>query len=323
MTSPNKTAADTPKHDTPAPKHTATYFLLITFGASWLVALVYYLAGGRWNTPLSVVVGAFYMIIPMLAAIFVQKVVYRRDILKPLGVSFRINAWFFVAWLLPALLVLCAIPAAALLPGVSFSPEHEGLFLRLAATLTPEQLEAMRASYDAMRVSPALISLGQGLIAGATINALLAFGEELGWRGLLQREWEHLGTFAGSAIIGLVWGVWHAPLILMGHNFLDHPVAGVFQMIAATMLLGILISYVRIRAGSVIAAALMHGSVNGLYGVSLMYLAWDNDLSIGLFGTGGCLVMGGAVALAFLYDRYIPKADASPGTETVTRHRPH
>jgi membrane protease YdiL (CAAX protease family) len=263
-----------------------------------------------------VVVGAVYMLVPMLAALFVQKVIYRQAVITPLGVSFRINAWFFVAWLSPALLVLCAIPAAALLPGVFLSPEHEGLFRRLAGSLTPEQLEAMRMSYADMRVSPALVSLIQGLIAGATINALLAFGEELGWRGLLQWEWGHLGTFAGSAIIGLVWGVWHAPLILMGHNFPDHPAAGIFQMIAATMLLGILISYVRIRAGSVVAAAIMHGSVNGLYGVSLMYLAWDNDLSIGLFGTGGCLVMGGAVALVFLYDRYVPKAKASPHPQT-------
>ena len=291
----------------PAPKHKATLFILITFGASWSVALAYHLAGGKWNTPLSVVVGAVYMLIPMLAALFVQKALYRQEVIKPLGVSFRINVWFFVAWLLPALLVFCAIPAAALLPGVSLSPEHEGLFRRMAVTLTPEQLEAMRAGYAAMRISPALMSLIQGLIAGATINALLAFGEELGWRGLLQREWESLGAFASSALIGLVWGLWHAPLILMGHNFPGHPVAGIFQMIAASVLLGILISYVRLRAGSVIPAALMHGSVNGLYGISLMYLDWDNDLSIGLFGTGGCLVMGAAVFLVFLFDRFLSR----------------
>jgi len=291
----------------PAPKQKATFFLLITFGVSWLVALVYHLAGGRWNTPLSVVVGAVYMLVPMLAALFVQKVLYRQAVIEPLGISFRINVWFFIAWLLPALLVVCATLAAALLPGVSFSPEHEGLFRRMAGTLTPEELEAMRMSYTAMRINPALVSLIQGLIAGATINALLTFGEELGWRGLLQREWEHLGAFASSGIIGLVWGVWHAPLILMGHNFPDHPVAGVFQMIAATMLLGILISYVRLRAGSVIPAALMHGSVNGLYGISLMYLDWDNDLSIGLFGTGGCLVMGVFVILMVVFDRFLSK----------------
>jgi membrane protease YdiL (CAAX protease family) len=291
----------------PAPRQKATLFLLITFGLSWSVALVYHLTGKGWNTPLSIVVGAVYMLVPMGAALFVQKVLYRQAVIKPLGVSFRINAWFFVAWLFPALLVLVAVPVAALLPGVSFSPEHEGLFHRMAATLTPQQLEAMRIRYADMRIGPALMSLAQGLIAGATINALLAFGEELGWRGLLQREWERLGAFAGSAMIGLVWGVWHAPLILMGHNFPDHPIAGVFQMIAASMLLGILISYVRLRAGSVIPAALMHGSVNGLYGVSLMYLDWDNDLSIGLFGTGGCLVMGCCVILLFFYDRFLSK----------------
>ena len=291
----------------PAPKNKATFFLLITFGVSWLAAAVFYLAGGGWNTPHASIVGAVYMLIPMLAALFVQKVLYRQEIVKPLGISFRINVWFFIAWLLPALLVFCAIPAAALLPGVSLSPEHAGLFRRFAFILTPEQLEAIRSSYDTMRIDITLVSLAQGLIAGATINALLAFGEELGWRGLLQREWEHLGVFVSSGMIGLVWGLWHEPLILMGHNFPDHPVAGVFQMLAASMLLGILISYVRLRAKSVIAAALMHGSVNGLYGISLMYLDWGNDLSIGLFGTGGCLVMGCCVILLFFYDRFLSK----------------
>jgi membrane protease YdiL (CAAX protease family) len=276
-------------------------------GASWLIALAYHLVGGQWNTPLSVAVGTVYMIIPLLAALLVQKIIYRQEIIEPLGISFRINAWFFIAWLLPALLVLCAIPAASLLPGVVLSAEHAGLFQRLSGSLTPEQLETMRMSYSVMRINPVLISLAQGLIAGGTINALLAFGEERGGRGRLQREWEGRGAFASSGIIGLVWGAWHAPLILMGHNFPGHPVGGVFQMIAATMLLGILISYVRLRAESVVAAALMHGSINGLYGVSLMYLDWTNDLFIGLFGIGGCLVMGAAVIGLFLYDRFLSK----------------
>jgi hypothetical protein len=42
------------------------------------------------------------------------------------------------------------------------------------------------------------LALGQGLIAGATINAVAGFGEELGWRGFLYRELSFLGFWKSS-----------------------------------------------------------------------------------------------------------------------------
>ena len=55
--------------------------------------------------------------------------------------------------------------------------------------LTPDQLAAMQRQIAAIPW-PALLALMlvQGLFAGATINLVAAFGEELGWRGFLVRE---------------------------------------------------------------------------------------------------------------------------------------
>lgn len=88
-----------------------------------------------------------------------------------------------------------------------------------------------------------LTSIIEGLIAGVTINAVFGFGEELGWRGLMQTELNFMGFWKSSAIIGLTWGVWHAPLILKGHNYPQHPQLGVLMMTISTLLLAPIYTY--------------------------------------------------------------------------------
>jgi len=94
-----------------------------------------------------------------------------------------------------------------------------------------------------------------------------------------------------SWIIGLVWGVWHTPIILMGHNYPDHPMAGVAMMILFCILFSPFFTLVTIRSGSVIAAALLHGSFNALGGTSVMLLKGGNDLLIGTSGLAGMMVL--------------------------------
>jgi len=133
------------------------------------------------------------------------------------------------------------------------------------------------------------------------------FGEELGWRGFLQRELGYLGFWKSSALIGLIWGAWHAPIILQGHNYPQHPVAGVFMMIIFTLLLSPIFSYVRLKSGSVLAAAVIHGSLNGTVGLSVMVIKGGNDLTVGVTGLAGFIVLFIVNAGIFIYDRYPAK----------------
>ena len=126
---------------------------------------------------------------------------------------------------------------------------------------------------------------------GITINAVAAFGEELGWRGLLQREFGFMGFWKSSAIIGLVWGIWHGPIILQGHNYPEHPHAGVLMMILFCLLLSPLFSYVRLKAQSVIAAAVIHGSLNATVGLAIIVVKGGNDLTVGVTGLAGFIVL--------------------------------
>jgi len=157
------------------------------------------------------------------------------------------------------------------LPDVSFTTDY-GAFLRGPAGLPEEQVEASLAVLEGLPVPPVVFLVGQGLVAGLTINAVAALGEELGWRGLFLRELSPLGFWRLSLLTGAVWDIWHAPLIVQGHNFPDAPVAGIVVMTGWTVAASPLFTYLTVRAKSVLAATLLHGSFNAVASLSLVYL---------------------------------------------------
>jgi membrane protease YdiL (CAAX protease family) len=280
----------------------AVLFIALTFLFSWLLAAVFYAFQGRLGTPVALVVLTVYMFIPMTMAIVVQKVIYKEPLREPLGISFRPNRWFLVAWLLPPLMAFAALGVSLLLPGVEYSPEMERMFEMFESSLTPEQMELMKSQMAALPIHPLWLSLVQGLIVGVTINAVAGFGEELGWRGLLQREFGFLGFWRSSALIGLIWGIWHAPIIIQGHNYPEHPQAGVLMMTVFALLLSPIFSYVRLRAKSVIAAAIIHGSLNGTVGLAIMVIKGGNDLTVGVTGVAGFIVLAVVNVGIFIYE---------------------
>jgi membrane protease YdiL (CAAX protease family) len=286
----------------------STLFIVITCAVSWLSAAAYYLSGasylenGTWF-------GMLYMLIPAIVAIFLQKVVFKQNVMKPLLVRFKWSKWFLFAILSPVIIVFLSIGISTLMPGVSFSATAEGYFERLSASMMPsEQIEMMKAQL--LSVPPIIFILAstfQAIIAGTTINAVFAFGEELGWRGFLLRGLSQMKFVKVSLIVGVVWGFWHFPLILMGHNYPQHPVAGVFMMVVFCVLFSFLFTYVTIKSKSVLAAAFIHGNLNAVAGFSIVYLKGGNDLINGITGLSGFIAIGIAILLVFLYDKYISK----------------
>ncbi|OGH94914.1 MAG: hypothetical protein A2X43_12235 [Candidatus Margulisbacteria bacterium GWD2_39_127] len=239
------------------------------------------------------------MLVPMLVTIVFQKYIYKENMKEQYGLSFKVNKWFLAAWLLPALLAFAALGVALLLPGVHFSPDMSGMIERFSHYLTPEQMQQLRHKMATMTIHPLWLTLFQGLFAGATINAVVAFGEELGWRGFLQKELGGLGFWRSSFLIGIIWGLWHAPLVLHGLNYPQHPVAGIYMMTIWAVLLSPIIAYIRLRAKSVLAAAVMHGTLNATYGISIMVVSGGSDLTVGLTGLAGFIVL--IVANLILY----------------------
>ena len=245
-------------------------FTLLTYFVSYLLVVLYFALGGTWTMPGNLIVAVVYMFVPVTIAILVQKWVYREPLKAPLRINFKPNRWFVVAWLLPPAIAVATIETALLLPGVSFTTDPNVLLERFRDVISLEQQEQMRLQVEILPIHPFWLALLQGLIAGVTVNAIAAFGEEAGWRGLLQRELADLGFWKSSWVIGIIWGFWHAPLILQGHNYPQYPWAGVFMMTVMTVLLSPLLGYVTIKANSVMAAAFFHGTFNATAGLALM-----------------------------------------------------
>jgi membrane protease YdiL (CAAX protease family) len=268
----------------------AIVFVGLTVAASWLMVGLYLACGGTWTLPGSMALSIIYMFVPMTVAIIVQKLLFKSSV-RELGISLRPNRWFLAAWLLPPAVAVVAIPVSLFVPGASFTTDPMALLERFQGVFTQAQIEQMQAQTQSLPVHPFWLGLLQGLIAGITVNAVAAFGEELGWRGLLQKELAWLGFWRSSLLIGLIWGIWHAPIILQGHNYPQHPWAGVGMMTVFCILLSPVMSYITLRANSVIAAAVFHGTLNGTSGLALMVVHGGDDLTVGVTGLAGLIVL--------------------------------
>ena len=274
-------------------------FISLTLLVSWTAAGLYYLSGLEWGTPFSLVFAIIYMFFPLLCTIIVQKFIYKQPVMKTYGVNTNINKWLLVAWGLPVLLTFATIGVSLLLPGVSYSSEMIGLTDYLGDFVTEDMM-------DEVPFSPVVmfwLMLLQGIIAGPTINAIAAFGEELGWRGFLLKETASAGFWKSAIFIGFIWGIWHAPLILMGHNYPGFEVAGVFMMTLWCILLSPMFSYITIKANSVIAAAILHGSLNAVAGLAIMPLTGSTPLLTGVMGLAGFLVLAVLNLIIFFFGR--------------------
>ena len=281
----------------------AVHFVLLTYAQSLLLFAIFTLSGGQWNTLGGMAAAVVYMYMPALAAVILRKLVHREPVMGPLGVSFDANRFWIVAWLLPLVLALMAFGLALALPDVRFSSDMAGLLSRFEGSLPPEKMAEMRDKLATMPVHPFVLGIVQSLLAGPTINSVAAFGEELGWRGFLHRELSHLGFWRSSAVIGVVWGLWHAPLILRGHNYPEHPGLGVPMMVVFCLLMAPLLTFVRVRGKSVLAATVMHGSINATAGLSVMLLSGGSDLVVGMTGAVGFVVLIVANVGVWAYER--------------------
>ncbi len=178
-----------------------------------------------------------------------------------------------------------------------------GFFETIGNFFTSEQIQQMKDQLADLPIHPIWIVLVQGLFAGVTVNAIAAFGEELGWRGFLLKELDFMNFWKTSIIIGAIWGVWHIPLILQGHNYPQNPILGVFMMIIWTILLTPIFCYIRIKSKSVIPAAIMHGTINATAGISILLVKGGSELLVGVTGAAGFITLIIINILIFGFDK--------------------
>lgn len=282
-----------------------TSFLLLAFGSTWAIAGIGAYLGIRATSGLSYMfLAAACMLMPALAAIVQQRLIDRAP-WSGLGLSFRKMDPKAMVW--TALIGVAIIPATL---GVLYvlgdicgldafghvSVTSERMFTSLSQVLHQSGKGAMSGPVgSALAGVPAGVVLILGLLvsvaAACTGNLPFMLGEELGWRGYLYQATASWHAWKRVLFTGIIWGLWHAPLILMGHNYPEYPVAGIGMMVVFCTLLALLFDWSRTRARAVWGPCLLHGIINGSAGLFALF-AWEgHSLVASPVGLGGFVVL--------------------------------
>ncbi len=286
-------------------------YLLITYGISWSVAWVLYRNGGLIDSPqvvpgvltlATLLLAVAYMPAPAVAHLLTRWIT--REGWQDLHLRPRLREtwpYWVLAWVGPAVLTVVGGALYFALYPEHFDPSLPTLqeMLRQASEQVGQPLQLPFPLWVL-----ALIQALQAVLLGPLLNGPFAFGEEFGWRAYLQPKLLALGWRRAMLLMGLIWGVWHAPVIAMGHNYglygLDYPGApwsGILAMIGFTFVVGTFLGWLAVRGRSVWPAVIGHAGLNAIAGLPLLFVAGEPNLVLGplpfgLIGSAGFTLVG-------------------------------
>ncbi|MBL8055788.1 MAG: CPBP family intramembrane metalloprotease [Anaerolineales bacterium] len=294
-------------------------FLGLAFGLAWLTALVLALNGQLADSPVLVpgttmtlalvLLAGPYMWAPTLAHLLTRLIT--REGWREVGLRPLTRGWpyWLAAWVLPAVLTILGLVVYFLVAPGRYDPELGVLRDLLAKAGQPG-------------VNPwfvAAVQTLQGVLIAPLINGLFTFGEEFGWRAYLQPKLLALGPRRAMLVMGVIWGVWHWPVIAMGHNYglsyAGYPWLGMLAMVWFTLVTGVFLGWVTVRSGSVWAAVIGHAALNGIAGLGALFVRGELEpllgpLPTGLIGSAGWAVL--ALALLVWPGAWRPAGAAAP-----------
>ena len=285
-------------------------YLALACGLTWSICLWLYLSGS-WLLPQRATIAlAACMFCPALAVLAVQL------LFKPgwsgLGLKPHFKGhikYYLLAWWGPILLV--ALGAA------------------LWYALNPEKFSLNALVYGSAPYWLIVVTLT--LVPCA--NLIPAGGEEIGWRGWLLPYLRQSGSLPRAVLLSsLIWGLWHGPMIALGHNYglgyPGYPWAGIAMFCLICLALGACLSWLRLRTDSFWPAALAHGFFNGCASLSLLFLAsgaeyniFSGPLPMGFVG-GAFILLAGGLCFWDLCRRPLPPRSAAADAPRQTPAAP-
>jgi membrane protease YdiL (CAAX protease family) len=134
-------------------------------------------------------------------------------------------------------------------------------------------------------------------VASVVITWPQYFGEEYGWRYYLQdRMFSLRGRTQGVLLVGLIWGLWHLPLMLMGLNFSGDPVTGILIYLVYTIIMSVIFGFAVLATESVWIAVILHALTDSIVNTGYSYIA-DGNIPVAFIPV---IVLLGIFALALL-----------------------
>ena len=261
-------------------------FVVIAFAVSWGSFVV---LGQLLPPSAATAVYVVFMFGPLIAGLITAMIYDRDRLVADLALRPRFNLWWLLAWLAPVLIVGAAWAISLLMPGTTSQSMADGM-VALAQQQGLTLDEAAIAD-----LPPGWVLILGAIVAGGLFNTFVAIGEEAGWRGYMWTRLRPLGFWRAVVVTGIVWGLWHAPVIADGHNYGigydGYPWLGVGMMVLFTLGLSPILGLIRDRTGTSWAPALFHGTLNAVAGLIVVVIAGGHPLVVGVPGIAGAIAL--------------------------------
>lgn len=283
-------------------------FLAIAFIPTYLAEIIVmpplYTSTDMSDQVMATLLTAMVMFFPALS-VFLTRIITKEGFQGTSYIAPKNGAksipYFLLGWFGPSILTLVGAAVYFLI----FPEKYDPNMGYLTTLMTAQGMEPTPAIVNATAISQFV----SGILLAPALNFVNCFGEEWGWRGyLLPKMLEKYKMLPTLIISGFIWGIWHAPIIVLGHNYgtnyPGYPYLGILAMCLFCIVMGTLFSYITIRTGSCLPAVLAHGSVNGFAAIGMLYT--DGTVAEPLIGPvptgiiGGCAFIVCAVIMTIL-----------------------
>ena len=278
-------------------------FLLITFVLTYGTEIfgIMPLAGGTEEQEAMVAQSMIssVMFLPAIGALLTRLITKERITARTLMLNIELKKdlkYYGLMWFGFALLILFG----AALYFLIFPNQFDANLGYMQAVADAQGLEATQTDLQ----QAVLMQIVVGVLLAPFVNLINCFGEEWGWRGfLLPKLLKQFKVVPALILNGLIWGLWHAPLTIMGHNYgigyPGYPVTGILAMCLFCIVTGIILSYVTIKTKSCIPAIMGHGTLNGFASAGILFSSLEHPYNVFLGPAPTGLIGGlGFIALA-------------------------
>ena len=267
-------------------------YLVITFTITWgfCLLVLYPVINGEalsgipsMVAQLLVVVIMFFPSIGVLVTRLITREGFREAWLKP---NLKKNLKFYLlAWFGPGVLTLLGTVLYFVIFPNKLDLNFSYFYQTLASTGAP--METLPIPLGLLM----LVQCVQAFLLAPAMNFVTCFGEEWGWRGYLLPKMQKLLPIVPTLLItGVIWGLWHAPLTIIGHNYgigyPGFPYTGIAMMCLFCVVLGVFMSYVTLKTKSCLPAVIAHGAVNGIAAIGIYFTTDGGNPFVGPAPTG-------------------------------------
>lgn len=263
-----------------------TWFLSICLGLTWSIEITALALGVRFVmlSKSTATLLVLIMWVPAISAFIVRRWITREGFVSS---NLRIGPWKPYLYLLlgvPCLFLAIYVLTCAM--GLGTFSTNPSAFLKSLPPLPPGK----RIPSGTMLI--AYLSF-LSVIAGPFISLISTFGEEFGWTGYLLPSLLPLGRWRAVGIYGIIWSLWHAPVIVDGLHYAGHPIAGVLFFCAFTTAIGLIQCSLLLRYRSVLLTSFLHGTINSeANGIWLLLVTGVSTLWGGTVGLVGIIIFG-------------------------------